>query len=644
MFNRRLTTLLNFLVLIPLVLAGCGGGTVEPVATPTTSVPVEPPTSVPLRQLNICVGQEPSSLFPLGNTSSTARSILEAIYDGPIDHVSYGYQPVILKKLPNLADGDAQVNPIPVYVGDEVVDAKGQPVTLASGVQVRPAGCRNDSCMVTYDGKSEIKMDQMVVTFFLLPGLKWSDGMLLTAKDSVFSYTLSANPKTPGSKYIVERTKSYEAADDTTIQWWGKPGFVDPTYFTNFFPPYPEHLWGQIAPDQFNNVADSARTPVGYGPYLIQEWKAGESIVLARNPFYFRATEGLPVFNTLVFRFTSDPATAVSDLLSGSCDLLDSSIRLDGQVDLLRSLQSQGKLALGFSTTPVMEQLALGIRPASYDNGYVSMSDRPDYFSDKRMRQAVALCLDRQKVVDAVLFGYSSVPTSYLSAEHPLNSPGVSTYSFDPARAAQLLDSMGWKDRDNDPSTARVAEGISGIPGGTPLELTYVTTGAVQRQQVAQILSASLGQCGIQTTVQYLDAEFLFAPGPEGILFGRAFDLAEFAMGTSGVETSCEWFTSAEIPGKTNQWIGVNVSGYSNAAFDAACMVSLFSLPDEPAFAAAYRDAQYIFADDLPTIPLYWRLKVAASRPDFCNFKPDPTTASGLWNIEWFDVAANCAP
>jgi peptide/nickel transport system substrate-binding protein len=644
MFNRHLTPALHLLVLTALLLASCGGGTPEPVSTPTAAGLTETPTPVPPRQLNVCIGQEPASLFPLGNTSSTARSILEALYDGPIDNVSYGYQPVILTKLPNLKDGDAQLNSVSVYVGDEVVDASGQPVTLAPGVQVRPAGCRSDACTVTYDGKSEIQMNQMVVTFSMLPGLKWSDGMPLTAADSVFSYSLSANPKTTGSKYIVERTKSYEAADSTTIQWWGKPGFIDPTYFTNFWTPYPKHLWESIAPDQFNNVEASARAPVGYGPYVIREWKAGEQIVLAKNPYYFRAADGLPKFDTLVFLFTPDPGTAVSDLLSGACDLLDPSVRLDGQVDLLRSLQSQGNVALGISTTPIMEQLALGIQPVSYDDGYNPDFDRADFFSDKRVRQAVVMCLDRQKVVDTVLYGYTSVPTSYLPAEHPLYSPGVTTYSYDPTQAVQILDSIGWKDTDNDPSTPRVATGISGILGGTPLELTYVTTGAVQRQQVAQILSDSLGQCGIRVTVRYLDAEELFAPGPDGILFGRKFDLTEFAMGTAGVGTSCEWFTSAEVPNEKNSWIGVNVSGYNNSAFDAACQASLFSLPDEPAYAAAYRDTQSIFSEDLPTIPLYWRLKVAVSRPDFCNFKPDPTTASALWNIESFDYGTNCTP
>ena len=84
-------------------------------------------------------------------------------------------------------------------------------------------------------------MDQMQVTFSMLPGLSWSDGTPLTAEDSVYAYQVASDPSTAGSKYLVDRTQSYEAVDATTIQWWGKPGYIDPTYFLNFWPPLPEH-------------------------------------------------------------------------------------------------------------------------------------------------------------------------------------------------------------------------------------------------------------------------------------------------------------------------------------------------------------------------------------------------------------------
>jgi peptide/nickel transport system substrate-binding protein len=592
----------------------------------------------------VCLGQEPASLYLLDNPSLAARSVLAAIYDGPIDTNSYGFQAVILERLPSIENGSAQLFTKSVYIGDEVVDAGGMPVTLTVGVKVHPAGCNSDECIIEYDGKSEIQMDQMQVTFNMLPGLTWSDGEALTAEDSVYAYQVAADPASSGSKYLVNRTRSYEAADETTIQWWGKPGFIDPTYFTNFWSPLPEHLWSQFTIDQLTETIESTRTPLGWGAYVIQEWVAGDHITLMKNPRYFRAGEGLPKFDILTFRFVADPGTAISDLLAGTCDILDPSIHLDGQVGVLRSMTEQNQLQALFTTVPVMEELALGIRPASHDNGIDPVKDRADFFGDVRVRQALALCLDRQKVVDVVLLGLSTVPNSYLPSEHPLYNPNLSTYSFDVVAAGQLLDQAGWKDVDHDPATPRQAWGVPGIPSGTPFEVNYITTNAVQRQQVSTILTASLAQCGIKVNVQYLDANALYAPGPDGDLFGRIFDLAEFAMGSTGIETPCDWYTSSEVPNAANSWVGTNVSGFSNPAFDLACLTSQQSLPDDPAHTAAYAQAQSIFANDLPVIPLYWRVKIAARHADLCHFSLDPTAASNLWNIEAFESGAGCQP
>ena len=174
--------------------------------------------------------------------------------------------------------------------------------------------------------------------------------------------------------------------------------------------------------------------------------------------------------------------------------------------------------------------------------------------------------------------------------------------------------------------------------------MNYVTTNAVQRQQVSTILAAHLAQCGIKVNVQYLDANTLYAPGPDGMLFGRNFDLAEFAMGSTGIETPCDWYTSSEIPNAANNWVGTNVSGYNNPDFDAACLAAQQSLPDDPNHAAAYAQAQSIFAQDLPVIPLYWRVETAAARADLCQFSLDPTATSSLWNIEAFDSGPGCQP
>lgn len=641
MSNRQKILLICSLTIGLSILVACGQKTPGPTPTLQPTITLTP---LPPRQLTVCLGEEPVNLFPLANPSSAARSVLAAVYDGPIDTNSYGYQPVILERLPSIENGDAQLFSTSVYVGDEVVDASGTPVTLTVGVKIHPAGCRSDDCTIEFDGTSEVQMDQMQVTFNLLPGLTWSDGEPLTAEDSVYAYQVVADPASSVSKYLVNRTKSYEAADATTVQWWGKPGFIDPTYFTNFWSPLPKHLWSQFPVDQLAEIDDSARTPLGWGAYVVQEWVAGDHITLAKNPRYFRASEGLPKFDTLNFRFVADPGTAISDLLAGTCDILDPSIRLDGQVGLLRSMAEQNQLQALFSTVPIMEELALGIRPASYDNGYTVGRDRVDYFSDPRVRQALALCLDRRQVVDSVLSNLSSIPISYLPSEHPLYNPDVTNYPFDVAAASQLLEQAGWRDIDHDPTTPRLAWGIAGIPSDTPFELNYVTSDAVQRQQVSTILTASLAQCGIKVNVQYLDSNTLYAPGPGGVLFGRNFDLVEFAMGSTGIEPSCDWYTSSEIPTAADNWVGTNVSGYSNPDFDAACLATQQSLPGDSVYTAAYAQAQSIFADDLPVIPLYWRVKSASARADLCNFSLDPTAASSLWNLEAFDFGKSCNP
>src|SRR6185503_625804 len=95
------------------------------------------------------------------------------------------------------------------------------------------------------------------------------------------------------------------------------------------------------------------------------------------------------------------------------------------------------------SQTMTMEWLGLGITPATYDDGFNSREDRPDFFGDERTRQAIALCLDRQKVVDTVLFGLSQVPNSYIPSDHPLYNSNIQTYEFNPTAGIQLLEQAG---------------------------------------------------------------------------------------------------------------------------------------------------------------------------------------------------------
>ncbi len=639
--SKRFTRLL-FPIFLLIIITACGFPSSQPDATSTPSeAPVATATSASVpRTLTVCLGDEPNTLYPFGGPNAAARSVLAAVDDGPIDMIGYDYQPVILTKLPSLENGDAEIVRTPVQVGDQVVDADGNLVALKQGVRVHPAECRGDDCVITYDGTTALEMDQMVVTFRLRPDLTWADGTPLTTDDSIYAFELASDPSSVSNTYLIERTQTYEAADAQTVQWWGKPGFIDPTYFTNFWAPAPKHLWSQFPADQLNTIDIASRSPLGWGPYKIEDWISGDHITLTKNPYYFRAADDDPKFDILTFRFIPDPDMALSELVAGRCDILDPSINLDGQAGLLQEMQAGEQAQAFFTSGMTIEWLGLGIKPASYDDGY-SPNDRPDIFADAHTRQGIAYCLDRQSVVDNVLFGLTTVPTTYIPVEHPLYDPNIEEIPYDPAVGNSLLEQAGWRDLDGDPSTPRVAVNIANVKAGTPLQLNYYTTTATQRRQVVEILEQSLAQCSIGLNVEYFSQNDLYAPGPTGSLFGRHFDLIEYALGVIGFVPPCGWFTSAEIPSASNLWIGTNVTGYENTEYDEACQAAQFTLPGEQEYVDTYRNTQVIFSSELPAIPLYYRLRTAASRFDLCHFDLDPT-ANPLWNIEAIDMGDAC--
>jgi peptide/nickel transport system substrate-binding protein len=643
---HRTRFILVFLILA-LMVPACAPSSVTDIPvvdeTPVPTLPVLSITPTPaLRTLNICLGGEPNSLYLYGSPNSPARSVLSAIYDGPIDIVEYAYEPIIIEKIPNLDDGDAQISPVIVNSGEQVVDTAGNVVSLSTGTKVRPSGCRADDCAVTYDGSSPLQMDQLIVTFTMLEGLMWSDGEPLTAADSVYSFQVASSDQTSGSKFLIDRTQTYEAAGDgVTIQWWGKPGFIDPDYYTNFWTPLPKHILEQFAPADLMTADLTNKSPLGWGPYILEEWEDGKGLHFIKNLNYFRSESDLPSFDELNFLIYPEPNAAISALVDGKCDVLDPSVRLDGQVGLLQQMEKDGQAELLTAQTNTMEWLGIGIVPASYDNGFSPKDDRPDFFGDARTRQAIALCLDRQQVVDTVLFGLSQVPDNYLAADHPLHNGNVQTYAFNPAEGSKILEQVGWLDHDKDLSTPRQSTGVTNVPAGTPLNLNYVTSSATQRRQVAEILTESLAECGIGLNVAYLPASDLYQQGPVGPLFGRHFDLAEYAIGVNSIEPQCGWFTSPQIPTEANNWIGINISGYKNTTFDTACNSGLQALPEDPAY-TSHQEAQAIFASELPSIPLYQRLRVAATRPDFCGFTLDSFSTYALTDLELFDYGPAC--
>ena len=638
-----LKKIISFSLFICFVISGCSlsvDATEVPSATQTpfsVAATSEPETKF----LTVCLAHEPNTLYPFGELNSAAQSVLASVYDGPFDTISYEYQPVILEKMPSIENGDAQIVTIDVGNGDRVIDTQGNLVTLETGMQIRPSGCRADDCAITYDGDGKIEMDQMLVTFRLRPNLTWSDGTPITADDSVYAFEVDSNDNVAASDYLLERTQIYEAADPQTLQWWGVPGFFDPTYFTNFWAPAPKHIWGQFPADQLPTVDVASHTPIGWGPFVITEWIAGDHIVMTKNPYYFRAGDGFPKVDELTFRFIPNPDMALSELVAGRCDIIDPSIPLDAHVGLLTEMQAAGEVNMFTGSGMTVEWLGLGVVPASYDNGYDIQRDRQNFFADAHTRQGIAFCLDRQSVVDNVLFGLTTVPNTYLPTTHPLYDSNIESIPFDSSVGNSLLELAGWLDTDDDPSTPRRAISVKDVAYNTPLVLNYYTTTATQRRQVVDILQVSLAECGVGLNVHYFLQNDLYAGGPVGSLFGRNFDLAEYAMGVNGIEPPCNWFDGSEIPTGENSWTGTNITGYQSDEYDETCREAKSSLPEDASYRTLYQRTQILFASDLPAIPLYFRLQVAATGPEICHFDFD-STANPLWNIESVDTGGAC--
>jgi peptide/nickel transport system substrate-binding protein len=316
------------------------------------------------------------------------------------------------------------------------------------------------------------------------------------------------------------------------------------------------------------------------------------------------------------------------------------------QWNAIRSLELEGKAKGYFGEGPEWEGLNFGIVPNSYDEVFNPYLDRADFFGDVRTRQAVASCINRQEIMKTYVFSLGTLPDSYLTPNHPFYVAGLATYPYDVEKGKQLLDAVGWKDTDNDPATPRVARGISTVLNDTPFVITYVATDTDLHSKIAPEIQSDLAQCGITMNISLLPADQMYAAGPDGVVFGRNFDLAELGWAT-GSQPSCFLYSSSEIPSLENGWMGtkhggVNITGYSNAAYDAACAKQLTSGLDTAGIFAANSEAMTILANDLPVLPLFYHIKAMISRPDLCGLVLDVSSRSGLKDLESLYTSDSC--
>ena len=606
--------------------------TVVVVATqpPATPVPTEPKVMV------VCMAQEPQTLYTMSEGALVKSAVLEAVYDWGIDTRGYDYQAVGIAELPSFDNGLAKKEEITVKEGDSVYDvATDEVVPLAAGVTL--AQVEGDP--VVYEGGGEAKTVQMTVSWTLVDGVTWEDGEPVTTDDILFAWDVASSPDTPASKYTIERTASYTAQDDKTWTWVSLPGYTSGTYFLDpVVNPLPKHVFGEggsrpLTPAEMLEDAEVNRDPLSFGPFKVDEWVAGDSITLSKNPSYYRASEGLPKVDTLIYRFIGDTNQLIAQLASGECDLGTQDAAFEGSLPLIRQFESEGIMVPQVVAGTVFEHLDFNTLPVDSYTGFggtVKNADGSPIFANKEIRQAFAYCIDRQAVVDQATNGAAVVQHTYTASDHPLyaGDANVTIYPFDPAKGLELLSKNGWSDTDGD--------GVLDDGAGTAFKIVHGTRTNALRQKVTQIIQAQLKEnCQIETEISLQGSEF-FSDGPDGPVFGRQFDVGEFAWLT-GVEPPCDLYQTSSIPNEVNGWGESNDTGFSNAEFDAACAAAITTL-DTDTKKNQHAAAQKIFTDELPSLPLFARAKILVTRPNVEGVIMDPTANSELWNVENFDI------
>ncbi len=621
---------LVFVFISLILLSACKEEGIQALEIPQSSgeddLPELIPSPVPERTLSICLGDEPDSLFLYGDQSSSAVIIRQAIYDSPVDKVDFQYSSSLLEEIPSLSNGLVAVVPVEVYPGEKIVDSKGNITILASGVEYRPADCSAPDCLETYQNQSPVILDQVEIKFPIKSGINWADGNQLTAVDSEFSFRTAMELFGSRGPRSVRYTASYEVVDERTILWKGLPGFLGIySYPEYFFSPLPQHLLINLTIDEMLTSEGTTRQPLSWGPYRITDWVLGDHLTLLKNENYHLNSDGLPIYDALVFRFVESGEEALAAYFSGECEIIANEPGLFDFLPELLVRERAGDLKINFIEGGAWEQVSFGIN---------SLDSERVLLQDPRTRQAIAQCIDREEIsrargdAGAVVEGFFMPGDPRIGSQSPGNS-------YQPAAAAELLEEIGWTDHDQDQNTPRVAQGVNGVEDGTTFQLVLLTAGIDEIPNSTELIKDDLNNCGIEIEIELLPASKLLAPGPEGPIFGRHFDLAQFAW-TTGNYNLCVLFLSAEIPGPypaySKGWGGANALGYSNPDFDEACSLIVGNLPDQDSTLEVHQTVQQIFSEDLPVLPLFFRRQMIVFGSELTGFEDG--TYDLFWNIE----------
>lgn len=321
------------------------------------------------------------------------------------------------------------------------------------------------------------------VVFKLRRDVKWTDGRPVTAEDVKFTFDLAKDSSAAsllGSAFLANVARA-EAVDSFTVRF----GFVQPhaqALEDFWWAPVPKHLLGGVKPSELRN-APYNRQPVGSGPYRLVEWRANQRIVLERNPEYPEGLGGPPPAQRIVLRVVPEASTLLTELSTGG-------VQVDIPVtpDQTEQIENNHQLKLyAFPGRTVY---------------YIGWNNSREPFTDPTVRRALAIGINRQEVIDALLFGQGELATSTVPPWHPLYPKDVTPLAYNVEEAGRLLDAAGWRDSNGDGIRDR---------NGRPLRFEMLSSDALLNRSVVEQLQAQYRRIGVQVVPRTLEFQTMLA-------------------------------------------------------------------------------------------------------------------------------------
>ena len=440
----------------------------------------------------------------------------------------------------------------------------------------------------------------------------WGDGVPVTAKDVAFTLEVGKHPLSGvASSEGYKRILKLDAKDDRHFTMTiDRVTFDYNSIALSLVPAHIEKPIFDANPAEYRNKTafDTAPTNPGlaFGPYRIVEVVPGSRVTLEQNSSW---TGEKPHFKRIVVKIIENTAALEANLLSGNVDYVLGELGLS--LDQVLAFEKRHKDKYDFI-----------YKPALIYEHIDTLLDNP-LLADRRVRQAILMAVDRKAISDKLFEGKQPIADGPVSPLDPMYSQGVRRYAFDPAAARKLLDEAGFAD---------VKNGVRHNAKGERFSIEITTTaGNRVRELVAQVIQSQLRQVGIEVRIK--------AEPPR--IFSEALNRRQFTglamyawvQQPEGVPRSI--LHSEEIPSAQNGWSGQNYPGYRNPDMDKALDAAEREL-DAAKRRALFADIQRIHADDLPVLPLFFRVDPFVIPKPLKGVVPTGhLNSSTLWIEQW---------